>query len=112
MLARQSEIAGNDKPMKRKDWAIHFIYAGILLLLAGTQMHAVEAYRLTPSATAFLAKNFGPGPETTQGALNHLMVNGAQVRKTVDVPTWIAWAALSGGAVMAIHGALLMAQKK
>ncbi len=46
--------------MKQKAWAIHFIYAGIFLLLAGGQMYAVESYQLTPSATKFLAHNVGP----------------------------------------------------
>lgn len=98
--------------MKRKDWAIHLIYAGIILLMAGGQMHAVEAYRLSPSATAFLARNVGPGPETAKGAFNHLMVQSAEVRKTISVPGWIAWAALSAGAVTAIHGTLLIVRKK
>ncbi|RCS40660.1 hypothetical protein DTL42_25160 [Bremerella cremea] len=99
--------------MKQKAWAIHFIYAGIILLLAGGQMYAVESYQLTPSATKFLAHNVGPGPETTRGALNHLVVNsGAQVRETITLPNWIAWASLSAGAILAVHGGLLVAHKK
>jgi len=98
--------------MKQKAWAIHFVYAGIFLLLAGGQMYAVESYQLTPSATKFLAHNVGPGPDTPRGALNHLMVNsGADVRETIRPPGWIAWAAISAGAVMSIHGGLLIARK-
>ena len=98
--------------MKQKAWAIHFIYAGIFLLAAGGQMYAVESYELTPSATKFLAHNVGPGPETTRGAINHFMVNsGAEIRETIRPPGWIAWAALSAGAVMAVHGGLLVARK-
>ncbi|MBA2114778.1 hypothetical protein [Bremerella alba] len=99
--------------MRQKAWAIHFVYAGIFLLLAGGQMYAVESFQLTPSATKFLAHNVGPGPETPRGALNHLMVNsGADVRETISPPSWIAWAALSAGTVMAVHGGLLIARKK
>ena len=99
--------------MNHKAWAIHFIYAGVILLLAGGQMYAVESYQLTPSATKFLAHNVGPGPETAQGAFNHFMVNNASgVRETIKPPGWIAWASLSAGAVLAIHGGLLVAQKR
>lgn len=99
--------------MNHKAWAIHFIYAGIFLLLAGGQMYAVESYRLTPSATKFLAHNVGPGPDTPRGALNHLMVSsGADVRESITPPSWIAWAALSAGFVLAVHGGLLVANKK
>lgn len=99
--------------MKQKAWAIHFVYAGIILLLAGGQMYAVESYQLTPSATKFLAHNVGPGPDTPRGALNHLMVNsGADIRETIRPPGWISWAALSAGAVMAVHGGLLIARKR
>ena len=99
--------------MNQKAWAIHFIYAGIILLLIGGQMYAVESYRLTPSATKFLAHNVGPSPDTPRGALNHLMVNsGTGVRETITPPGWLAWAAISAGSVLAAHGGLLVARKK
>ena len=99
--------------MKQKAWAIHFIYAGIILLLAVGQMYAVESYQLTPSATKFLAHNVGPGPETTRGAINHFVVNsGAQVRETISLPNWVSWASLSAGVILAVHGGLLVARRK
>ncbi|GAA4431875.1 hypothetical protein [Bremerella cremea] len=99
--------------MNHKAWSIHFIYAGVILLLAGGQMYAVESYQLTPSATKFLAHNVGPGPETAQGAINHFMVNSnTGVRETITPPGWVAWAALSAGAVLSVHGGMLIANKR
>jgi len=98
--------------MKHREYAVHFIYGGIIVLLAGLQMHAVEAYRLTPAATSFLAHNVGPSEGTAEGALNRLMVGNMDVRKTISPPSWLSWGALSCGGVFAAHGMLLIFRKR
>lgn len=97
---------------RRTTYSIHYIYAGLLLLLAGAQMVAVESYRLTPAATAFLAQNVGPGAETPRGAVNRLMVQTTSVRKTLEIPSWVAWCTMSIGSVLLVHGAMLSTIKK
>lgn len=91
-----------------KKHAIHIIYAGVFLLFAGVQLHAVEAFRMTPQATELLSRWFGPPANTPNGAMQQFVVKSGEIRKTFTPPDWIAWACLSAGAVLTVHGGLQM----
>lgn len=84
-----------------------WIYTGLLLLLIGLQLRAVETFILRPPTTRILAEWTGPGANTAEGAIQRLALQSdAVARHEVRPPGWISWATLSFGAVMLAHGVI------
>jgi len=85
-----------------------WLYIGLLVLLLGIQLHAVDTYVLSPTATRILADWFGRPSDTPQGAIEQLALKSdALAHYNLSPPSWLAWAMLSAGAVMVTHGVIL-----
>ena len=84
---------------------------GIVLLLLGLQLRTVDSYVLTPKATQFIhEKTRESGFRTAAGPYDldsYLMAAGPVAKKTITPPRWLGWAAISVGAVLALHGITL-----
>ncbi|UUO05874.1 hypothetical protein M4951_21215 [Blastopirellula sp. J2-11] len=95
--------------MARKggDWPLHAIYLGVILLLAGVTLKSVESFTLTPTATRLLSRHAGPSTETTEGALQSMIVENTDQRHMIRPRSWIGWGLLSAGAVLVVHGIIL-----
>ena len=84
---------------------------GIVLLLLGLQLRAVDSFVLTPKATRFIhEKTRESGFRTAADPYNldtYLMAAGPVAKKTITPPKWLGWAAISVGAVLTLHGLTL-----
>lgn len=84
---------------------------GVVLLLLGLQLRAVDSYVLSPKATRFIhEKTRDSGFRTANDPYNfdsYLMAAGPVAKKTITPPRWLGWAAISVGAVLALHGMTL-----
>ena len=83
-----------------------FLLIGLVLLLLGLQLRAVEAYVLNETSTRFLARQVAKKEE--KGLLSwptSLAAGGAVPiqRKRIEPPRWIAWALLCTGGVLVLH---------
>jgi hypothetical protein len=84
-----------------------WMYAGLLIGLAGLQMRMVEAFVFTPESTQVLNDWLGPAPDAPTGAIQRWAVNENLVRKQYRPPLWLGYALISAGGVFFIHGILL-----
>lgn len=91
---------------KRYDWTHVTLVVGIVLLLWGLQLRAVESYVCTPDATALLSRWFGPPENSAQGRLQRIVVDTASPQKVFTPAPWFGWAVLSIGGVLTCHGIL------
>ena len=82
------------------------LFLGILLILIGGELRAVESFVLTPAATRVLANFSGPSAETPSGAMRQVLLDTAAPRKIIVPPPWIGWALLSIGIVVSAHALL------
>jgi len=85
------------------DWLQVSILLGVVLLLFGLQVNAVEAFVCTPPATEFMATWFGASG-TAQGAIQRLVVEKTGHRHVFEPPVWLGWALMSVGFVLFMHG--------
>ena len=78
---------------------------GLFLVLLGVQLHAVDAYVLSPETVRLLDGWFGPPADTAGGAVRKILLTSDNIaRQHVEPPSWLAWAVLSVGGVMLAHG--------
>ena len=78
---------------------------GLVLVLLGVQLLAVEAYVLAPETVRLLDRWFGPPADTASGAIRKILLTSDNIaRQHVEPPAWLAWAAVSAGVVMLAHG--------
>lgn len=80
------------------------LYAGVLLLLAGLQLRAVETFELSAPTTRILAGFVGPSPGTPHGAVRQLVIDTTQPKHRITPPEWLGWSLLSIGCVLTAHG--------
>ena len=90
----------------------HRIFAiGIVLLLLGLQLRAVDSFVLTSKATRFLhEKAQQSGFRSAADPYNFdslLLTAGPIAKKTLHPPRWLGWALISVGAVLTLHGMTL-----
>ncbi|MGY8771139.1 MAG: hypothetical protein ACKVH8_22225 [Pirellulales bacterium] len=88
----------------KKHWPLHAIHIGILFLLLGIQMFAIDTYVLTPTATRVLSKVTVPSSGSANGKLQDFVVNSTGVSHNLDLPDWLSWGTACAGAVLIIHG--------
>ncbi|TWT33281.1 hypothetical protein [Blastopirellula retiformator] len=95
--------------MARKggEWPLHAIYLGAILLLAGITLKSVESFTLTPTATRLLSRHAGPSTDTTEGAIQSIIVENTDQRHMIRPRGWVGWCLLSAGAVLVVHGVIL-----
>jgi hypothetical protein len=81
-----------------------YFLAGVVLLLLGIQLRAVEAYVLNDKATQILNKQAN-NSQSPDRAMPTLFISSATTvpRKVVRPPTWLGWALISAGAVLILH---------
>lgn len=88
-----------------------FFALGVVCILMGLQMRAVESFVLTPKASQFIERNIrNSGLQTERTAYRFdsiLMTGGPVPKKTVTPPRWLGWATISIGAVLTLHGLTL-----
>jgi len=98
--------------MFAKKYAIHILYFGIVLFLAGVQLRSVEAFRLRPWSTRLVAKYVDPQAQTTSGAIKQMVANQLPVTHELLFPAWFGWAVLSAGSILIAHAVLLLTHKR
>lgn len=81
-----------------------FFMIGVLLLLMGLQLRAVNSFVLNEKATQFLAKRL---PEKQvdpyQRMQMYMAAQGPSPLRRVEPPKWIGYSLLSVGAVITLH---------
>lgn len=81
-----------------------FFLIGVLLILLGAQLRAVDSYVLNEKATQFLAKRM---PEKQvdpyQRMQLYMAAQGPSPLRRVKPPKWIGYSLLSVGAVLTLH---------
>ncbi|HTN75015.1 MAG TPA: hypothetical protein VL096_07200 [Pirellulaceae bacterium] len=82
------------------------IYVGVILLLLGLQMRAVETYEFSPDATRILAGWVGPEAGTPHAAVRQVVIDTTRPRHRMTPPAWLGWSLLSIGCVLTAHGLL------
>ena len=81
-----------------------FFMIGLLLLLMGVQLRAVNAFVLNEKATQFLAKRL---PEKQANPYERMQLymaaQGPAPLRRIEPPKWIGYSLLSVGAVITLH---------
>lgn len=80
------------------------LQAGVLILLLGLQLRAVETFELSAPTTRLLAGMVGPSPATAHGAVRQIVIDTTQPRHRVTPPNWLGWSMVSIGCVLTVHG--------
>jgi hypothetical protein len=88
-----------------------WIYAGVLLLLLGLQLRAVDAFVLSTRTTQMAAEWFGPSGQPN-GLARLAISSDAGGRRHVQPPVWLGWAMLSCGVVLLAHGLIQRRAKR
>jgi hypothetical protein len=76
--------------------------AGIVILLLGLQLRAIDSVVLTEQATQFLAENM-ENMETASTAPTMFAARVPIMKKVVTPPRWLGWSLVSIGGVMVLH---------
>ena len=81
-----------------------YFFIGVVLLLLGIELLAVESFTLTPEFTQFLAKRTGH-PMASVSAATQLLFRTEKppIQKTYIPPDWVGWLMLSVGTVLTLH---------
>ncbi len=82
----------------------HVFLLGIVLILLGLELRAVDSFVLTPKATKFLAEQMGYPVIVATTAVG--AVTGAQPdlpSKVVRPPEWLSWFLISVGFVLILQ---------
>lgn len=87
-------------------FSTYYLPIGILLLLAGLQLRAVETFELSAETTRILAGFVGPSPATPHGAVRQIAIDTLEPRHRLTPPRWLGWSLLSAGVVVTALGAL------
>jgi len=81
-----------------------FFISGLILLLLGLQIRAVETFVLNEKASRFLAERFTPAVADGDGTVRPFVpALGPTPRRTVRPPVWLGYALMSIGAVLILH---------
>ena len=85
-----------------------FFMAGLLILMVGAQLRAVDTFVLNEKTTQFLAQRM---KDTQVASANDFSNNFAAAvpisKKRVQPPRWIGWSMISIGAVLVLHSLAL-----
>jgi hypothetical protein len=79
---------------------------GLVLVLLGIQLRAVDTYVLNEKTTQFLEKRMQSSSIISENTLNASLYTMAvpTVRKQLTHPRWVGLAFISAGAVLLLHG--------
>jgi len=86
----------------------HYFMLGVVILGLGFQFRTVDAYVLTDDASEFVAKQWQQAEVEEKRAPKAFITAAAApapvvARRTLKPPPWLGWAAISLGAVLALH---------
>ncbi len=85
-----------------------FFLIGLLILLIGGQLRAVDTFVLNEKTTQFLAQRM---KDTKMASANVLTTQfaaaGPVAKKRVQLPRWLGWSLISIGAVLVLHSLAL-----
>lgn len=86
----------------------HYFIVGVIVLLLGLQLRAVESYVLNEETTKWLMDQSSDPAVQLAGKAGEIMpAVGPALRKTVVPPDWIGWALVSLGSVLILHALAL-----
>lgn len=97
---------------QRFDWLLASIVVGIILLLLGMQLRAVEQFVCAPWSTKILAQWFGGTGNGARDAIERMVVESGTHRHVIAPPAWCGWAALSLGFVLVANGLWAKRQRR
>ena len=83
-----------------------FLLIGLVIVLLGLQLRAVEAYVLNETSTRFLARQAAKTKKNDIWSWPTALAGKGTVpiqRKRIEPPRWIAWALLCTGGVLVLH---------
>jgi hypothetical protein len=81
-----------------------YFFVGLLCLLLGGQLRAIESVELTPEFTQFLAERTGhPLASVNEVTQSLTQAEKPVAKKTVRLPDWSGWGLISIGAVLVLH---------
>jgi hypothetical protein len=83
-----------------------FLLIGLVIVLLGVQLRAVEAYVLNETSTKFLARQKVKAEEKTIWNWPTSLAGEGSIpisKKRIEPPRWIAWALLCVGGVLVLH---------
>jgi hypothetical protein len=83
-----------------------FLLIGLVIMLLGLQLRAVEAYVLNETSTKFLARQKVKAEEKTIWNWPTSLAADGKVpitRKRIEPPRWLAWALVCTGGVLILH---------
>jgi hypothetical protein len=83
-----------------------FLMLGLVIVLLGLQLRAVEAYVLNDTSTKFLARQKAKSEESSVLSWPTSLVGEGTVptpKKRIEPPRWIAYALLCVGGVLVLH---------
>jgi len=81
-----------------------YFMIGMVVLILGLQVRAIDTYVLNEKTSRFLAERFSPLVTSidTQGG-NLMPAVGPTPLRTVHPPVWLGYALISVGAVLILH---------
>jgi hypothetical protein len=79
-----------------------YFMLGLVILLLGLQIRAVETFVLNEKASHFLAERLAPLGEGEENR-SYLASVGPTPRRTVHPPQWLGYALISISAVLILH---------
>jgi hypothetical protein len=85
----------------------HFFSVGLILVLLGVQLRAVETFVLNQKASDFLEKRMRSKLIRSEGMYDHTQMYvtpGPSIRKQWTHPRWVGLAFISVGAVLVLQG--------
>jgi hypothetical protein len=80
-----------------------YFLAGLILLLLGLQIRAVETFVLNERASRFIAERITPVMGESEDDAHNFGTTGATPRRTLHPPNWLGYALISFGAVLGLH---------
>ena len=81
------------------------LFYGLLFILLGWCLRAIDTVELTTQATGVIAKYTHPEPTATAWWAASQATTSAQ--RTIEVPSWIGWSFLCGGGVLVLESLIV-----
>ncbi|HTM55303.1 MAG TPA: hypothetical protein VL175_14820 [Pirellulales bacterium] len=80
-----------------------YFMLGLVILLLGIQVRAVETFVLNEKASRFVAERLSPVMDGEGGSSTLVPSLAPNARRTLRPPVWLGYALISIGAVLILH---------
>ena len=88
-----------------------YFMVGIIILVLGLQIRAVDSLVLTPKAGHFIATRMNKNKSVASAMVTDLVLQApaslTRSKRTVHPPEWLGWALISIGSVLVLHSLAL-----